>query len=107
MNGNDLIGHYEVFNPWAEVDPILLMRGISPRLEDLRDKTIGLFAADYKVASSPTLAVIERKLRERFPLLKLNWFRFPRQIEVTGTEHKGRFEEWIKQIDAAITGLGD
>jgi hypothetical protein len=96
----------EVLNPWAEVDPILL-RGLSPRLEDLRGKTIGLFSADYKVASTPTLAVIERKLEERFPSLRFSWFRFPRQTEVIGTDHKGRFEEWVKQVDGAISGVGD
>ena len=106
MNANRLNGQYEVLNPWAELDPVTL-RGISPRLADLKGKTIGLFAPDYKVASRPILTVVEQKLRERFPSLKFNWFLFPYNLDVTETEYKEKFEEWVKGIDAAVAAVGD
>jgi len=103
---NKLNGQYEVLNPWAEADPIPL-RGISSRLADLKGKTIGLFAANAKVASRPTLAVVEQKLRERFPSLKFSWFLFDLNLDVSETKDKSRFEEWVKRTDAAIAAVGD
>ena len=103
---NKLNGQYEVLNPWAEVDPIPL-RGISPRLVDLTGKTVGLFVANAKVASRPTLTVVEQKLRERFSSLKFNWFLFDFNLAVSETKDKARFEEWIKGIDAAVAAVGD
>ena len=99
-------GQCEVLNPWAEVDPIPL-RGISPRVTDLTGKTIGLFAALYKPASRPILTVVEQKLKERFPTLKLSWFLYDYNVKVTESEDKARFEEWVKGVDAAVTAVGD
>jgi hypothetical protein len=99
-------GQYEVLNPWAEVDPVPL-RGISSRLTELTGKTIGLFAANAKVASRPIMSVVEQKLRERFPSLKFSWFLFDHNLNVIETKDRTRFEEWVKGIDAAVTAVGD
>ena len=103
---NKLNGQYEVLNPWAEADPVPL-RGISPRLVDLTDKTIGLFAINYKIASRPILTVVEQKLKERFPSLKFSWFLFDYNLDILETEDKSRFEEWIKGVDVAAVAVGD
>ena len=66
-------GQYEVLSPWAEADS-MLVRSISPRLEDLNNKTIGLFCSKYKVASLSILKTVERKLKEKFPTLKFSLF---------------------------------
>jgi hypothetical protein len=108
MNTNKTNGKYDVLNPWAEVDPVPL-RGISPRLTELNNKTVGLFCSS-KPASRPTLTIVERKLRERFPSLKFSWFLFDYNLaisEITETKDKARLEEWIKGIDAAVTAIGD
>ena len=47
----DAPAQYEVLSPWAEVDPIPL-RGISPRVDTLAGKKIGLFA-NFKRAAKP------------------------------------------------------
>ncbi len=101
-----LNGQYEVLNPWAEVDPVLL-RGISPRLVDLKGKTVGLFVANAKIASRPIITVVEQKLRERFPSLTFSWFMFDHNLDVTETKDKARFEEWAKGIDAAVAAVAD
>ncbi len=106
MHTDKLDGQYEVLNPWAEVDPIPL-RGISPRLAELKGKTVGLFVANAKVASRPIMTVVEQKLRERFPSLKFSWFVLDQNLEVTETKEKARFEEWVNGIDAAVTAVGD
>ena len=40
---------YEVLSPWAEADPVPLS-GISPRLEDMTGKKIGLFCNSKRAA---------------------------------------------------------
>jgi hypothetical protein len=97
---------YEVLNPWAEVD-LIAVRGISPRIADLSNKTIGIFCAMSKRASRPILVVVERKLKERLPTLKFSWFEFGLNREATGTADKERFEEWLKGVDTAIYAVGD
>jgi hypothetical protein len=106
MEDDDMKCQYEVLHPWAEADPIPL-RGISPRLADLSGKTIGLFAANAKVASRPILTVVERRLRDRFPSSEFSWFVFDHNLNVVETKEKARFEEWVKGIDAAVTAVGD
>lgn len=97
---------YEVLNPWAEADPIPL-RGISPRVTDLWDKTIGLFCFTFKVASVPILNVIEKKLKEKFPAIKFSRFVWPFNLEVAETDEKTKFEKWLKGVDAVVTAVGD
>jgi hypothetical protein len=96
---------YEVLNPWAEVDPITL-KGLSPRLKDLTGRKIGLFI-NSKIASSPMQAAVQQRLRERFPTLEFSRFAFMPNLEVSETEDKSRFLEWIKEVDAAIFAVGD
>ncbi|MBW1863672.1 MAG: hypothetical protein JRJ02_15090 [Deltaproteobacteria bacterium] len=96
---------YEVLSPWADANPIPA-REISPRVKDLTNKVVGLFAG-AKVAASPILAVVEKKLKERFPTLKFTRFHFSESMEVVETIEKAGFEKWVMGIDTAITAVGD
>ncbi len=96
---------YEVFSPWAEVDPVPV-RGISPRLTDLTGKKIGLFS-NNKVSAGPMETVVETKLKERFPTLKFSRFLRSPNVSVVETEDKDKFEEWVKGVDAVIFAHGD
>jgi len=97
---------YEVLSPWAEVDPIPL-RGISPRLDSLSGKKIGLFA-NFKRAARPIQAEVERRLKERFPDIEISLFdsRLP-NVDETETENKEKFTAWAKEMDAVIAAVGD
>jgi len=97
---------YEVLSPWAEVDPIPV-RGISPRVDTLGGKKIGLFA-NFKRAARPIQAVVERRLKERFPDCETSLFdsTLPNVTE-TETENKDRFTAWAKETDAVIAAVGD
>lgn len=97
---------YEVLNPWAEVDQISI-RGISPRLEDLANKTVGTFASTYKVASRPILDAVETRLKQKYPGIKFSQYNHGFNLEVTETDEKARFEEWLKGVDAVISAVGD
>ena len=99
-------GQYEVLSPWADADPIPF-RGISPRVESLTGKKIGLFG-NYKRAASPALKAVEGKLRERFPTSQFGWY-FVSEMNVPEieTNNKGKFEEWLNEVDAVVTAFGD
>jgi hypothetical protein len=97
---------YEVMGPWAEVDPIAL-RGISPRLSTLEGKKIGLFA-NFKRSARPQAAVVEQKLKEKFPTIQTSLFHstLPNVTE-TETANKEKFAVWAKDVDAVVAMVGD
>jgi len=97
---------YEVLSPWAEVDPIPL-RGISPRLDSLSGKKIGLFA-NFKRAARPIQAEVESRLKERFADIETSLFdsRLP-NVSETETVNKEKFTAWAKEMDAVIAAVGD
>ncbi len=94
---------YEVLSPWAEVDPIP-PRGISPRVDSLAGKKIGLFY-NMKRAARPIQAYIEKKLKERFPDCQTSYFEAPSQKYLA--ENKEKYAAWAKEMDAVITAVGD
>jgi hypothetical protein len=90
---------YDVLSPWAQVD-LIPLRGISPRLDSLSGKKIGLFA-NFKRAARPIQAEIERRLKERFPDIKISLFdsSVP-NVDETETVNKEKFTAWAKEMDA-------
>jgi hypothetical protein len=97
---------FKVLNPWAEVDPIQ-PRGISPRLSNLAGKKIGLFA-NFKRASRPILASVEKRLKTMYPDCETSLFD-SRGANVVESETKNResFIAWVKGVDAVILAVGD
>jgi len=97
---------YEVLSPWAAVDPIPV-RALSPRVDTLAGKKIGLFA-NFKRAARPIQAYVEKKLKERFPDSETSLFdsSLPNVTE-TETVNKEKFTAWAKEMDAVIAAVGD
>jgi hypothetical protein len=103
---NKASSDYEVLSPWAEADPIPF-RGISPRVESLAGKKIGLLR-NTKRAALPIMHVIERRLKEKFPTAEFTEFGNLKPNEVIiEQEDKEKFEEWLKGVDAVIAAFGD
>jgi hypothetical protein len=98
-------GVYEVLSPWAEVDPVPL-EGIRPRLDDLGGRRIGLFH-NGKVAAAPILNAVECELRERFDGISFARFGRGENLEVAETPDRGRYEEWVRDVDAVVLAVGD
>ena len=97
---------YEVLSPWAEADPIPL-KGISPRIESLAGKKIGLFR-NSKRAALPIMNVVERRLREKFPTAEFTEFANLKPNEMMiEQDAKNEFEDWLKGVDAVIATFGD
>ena len=97
---------YEVLSPWADVEPIPV-RGISPRLDTLAGKKIGLFA-NFKRASVPIANEVEKRLKERFPNIEISLFHstLP-NVDESVTENRERFTAWAKGVDAVVGMVGD
>jgi hypothetical protein len=97
---------YSVMNPWAEVDPTPV-RGISPRLDNLAGKKIGIFA-NFKRAAMPMADSVEKRLKAMYPTIQTSIFHST-DPNVTETETKRReeFIAWIKSVDGVITLVGD
>jgi len=97
---------YEVLSPWAEADPIPL-RGISPRVDTLAGKKIGLFA-NFKRAARPITAEVEKRLKERFSDIETDLFHSTApNVDESVEANAEQFEAWAKGVDAVIAVVGD
>jgi hypothetical protein len=97
---------YSVMNPWAEVDPTPV-RGISPRLDGLAGKKVGIFA-NFKRAAMPMAESVEKRLKSMYPTIQVSIFHST-DPNVTETETKRReeFIAWIQSVDGVISLVGD
>jgi hypothetical protein len=106
MESSNNGGVYEVLSPWAEADPVSLT-GITPRLENMAGKKIGLFC-NSKRAARLMLTCIENKLKERFPSVSTGWYdaSIPNVPEIESANRE-KFIEWVRGVDAVILAVGD
>ena len=97
---------YVVMNPWADADPVPF-RGISPRIDTLEGKKIGIFA-NSKRAAMPQARTLERKLKGKFPTIEIDIYNSREfNIPVLETENAEKYTAWIKSMDAVVTLVGD
>jgi hypothetical protein len=97
---------FEVLSPWADADPIPL-RGISPRINSLAGKKIGLFV-NPKRAALPIAESIQRRLVGMYPDAEIIMYRsYGANVNEIETENKEAFTAWAKSLDAAIAVVGD
>jgi hypothetical protein len=97
---------YTVLSPWADVDPIQL-RGISPRLQNLAGKKVGIFH-NWKRAAKPVATSITKRLRTMYPDIQITPYdsTLPNVSEIE-TKYRDNFIAWAKGVDAAILVVGD
>jgi hypothetical protein len=97
---------YEVMSPWAEADPVPL-RGISPRIDTLEGKKIGIFA-NSKRSAMPQARMTERKLKGRFSTIQTDIYNsLEFNVAVMDTPNKDKFTAWINSVDAVVALVGD
>jgi hypothetical protein len=97
---------FAVLSPWADVDPIPL-RGISPRIQSLAGKKIGVFV-NPKRAAMPIAESIIRRLGTMYPDVQTIVFHSTEaNVNEIETKNKERFTAWAKGLDAAIAVVGD
>jgi len=97
---------YEVLSPWGEADPKPI-KGISPRLDNLSGKKIGLFA-NYKRAALPIAISLQKRLRSMYPDSQVSIYHSDQWnvIEIE-TENREVFKKWAEGNDAVILLVGD
>lgn len=101
-----LVTQFEVLGPWADVDPIPL-RGLSPRIESLAGKKIGLFV-NPKRAAMPIAQSIESRLKAMYPDVQtIIYHSVGANVNEIETKNKEKFTAWAKGLDAAIAVVGD
>ena len=98
--------HYEVLSPWGEADPKPL-KGISPRLDNLSAKKIGLLA-NYKRAAVPIATSIQKRLRSMYPDSQVSIYHSDQwNVTEIETENRETFKKWIEGNDAVVLMVGD
>jgi hypothetical protein len=97
---------FEVLSPWADADPIPV-RGISPRLDSLAGKKIGLFV-NSKRAAMPISKSVDKKLKEMYPDIQTIVFHSTEpNVNEIETKNRENFTAWVKDVDAVIALVGD
>ena len=97
---------YAVVSPWAEADPVPL-KGISPRIDNLSGKKIGLFV-NYKRAARPIGLAVEKRLKTMYPDSEIRVFYSPEwNVSEIETKNKDKFTAWAKGVNAVILLVGD
>jgi len=97
---------FVVLSPWADADPIPL-RGISPRVQSLAGKKLGLFV-NPKRAAMPIADSIEKRLKTMYPDIQIIKFHSTEpNVNEIETKNKEKFTAWAKGLDAAIAVVGD
>jgi hypothetical protein len=97
---------YQVLSPWADVDPRPL-QGISPRLDNLSGKKIGLFA-NYKRAAMPIARSFQEKLKAKYPDSEFSIYHSTQwNVNEIETNNKEKFKNWLQDKDAVILMVGD
>ena len=97
---------YEALSPWGEADPKPL-KGISPRVDNLSGKKIGIFA-NYKRAAIPIAMSLQERLKSAYPDSKVSIYHSDQwNVTEIETENKDTFKKWVEGKDAVILLVGD
>ncbi len=97
---------YEVLSPWAKVDQSLL-RGLSPRLDSLDGKTIGMFG-DIMDLSIYMLQAVEKEMKKMWPGARFTYLQYHKEtvrIE-KDPQFQPVFDKWACGCDAILAFYG-
>ena len=99
------MGKYKVLSPWAETKNSL-KKGINPRLDTIKGKTIGLYAS-FKEYHPFFMRELERQMKARYPETEFSHYTYivdTQQID-EDKENFPSFKKWLDEVDAVI-GVG-
>lgn len=98
---------YTVLSPWAASEA-QQPRGLSPRLDTLSGKTIGLYA-HFKGHAIKILDEIAKEISKSYPDVTFTHFQYLKEITeiIDDPEWSVKAAEWAKGCDAVITAYGD
>lgn len=96
---------FEVLSPWAATENSV-KKGINPRLDTMKGKTIGLYAS-FKEYHPFFMQELERQMKEKYPETEFSHFTYivdTQQID-EDPENFPAFKEWLEGVDAVV-GVG-
>lgn len=98
---------YTVLSPWAASEA-QQPRPLSPRLDTLAGKTIGLYA-HFKGHALKILDEVEAALRARYPDIKFKRYQYLKEITeiIDDPVYSREAAEWCASCDGIITAYGD
>lgn len=93
-------------SPWSEVDTEKLA-GLSPRLDDLNGKTVGMFG-DFMDLAVHMLKAVEKQLRIRYPKVVFSYLQYRTETTRIDKDEAFRpvFEEWAAGVDCILGFYG-
>lgn len=96
----------KAISPWAEVDTSEY-RGLSPRLDDLNGKTIGMYG-DFMIVSTYLLHAVEKELKKHYPEAKFSYIQYTKETtRIAGDEgFKPQFDAWADGVDCILSFYG-
>ncbi|MCD8325020.1 MAG: hypothetical protein LUC32_08785 [Clostridiales bacterium] len=98
---------YTVLSPWASAasqNPL----GLSPRLDTLEGKTIGLYA-HFKGHAVRILDEVARELEMLYPNIRFSHYQYLKEITeiIDDEEYAPQAAQWASEVDAVISAYGD
>ncbi len=96
-----------VLSPWAEQSNPS-SSGLSPRLDTIDGKTIGMFS-HFKLHAPLMLKVLAEILQEKYPSAKFVHLQYPKDSTeiVNDPEFEPIFKKWLSGVDGVISAFGD
>lgn len=97
---------WTALSPWAEIDGSE-MTGLTPRLETLEGKTIGMFG-DFMISATYMLKSVERELRKQYPTAKFSYLMYEAETKEIAKDRQfyPRFRKWLSGVDCVISFFG-
>lgn len=93
-------------SPWAEIDASG-MTALSPRLETLNGKTVGMFG-DFMVSATYMLKAVEPELKKRYPQASFSYLMYDQEtMEIEKDPNfRSRFQDWLSTVDCVLGFFG-
>ncbi len=94
-------------SPWSEVDTSELS-GLSPRLDTLEGKTIGMFG-DFMILATQMLKAVEKELHKRYPTARFSYIQYKAETVMIerDPDFKPAFDQWAKDVDCILSFYGN
>ena len=98
--------YQNVLSPWAQIDQSHLY-GLSPRLDTLNGKTVGMFG-DFMNTATFMLQVVETEIQKQYPEAKFSHFRYMTETTDIAKDQEVAedFHHWLDGIDCALVFYG-
>ena len=98
---------YSVLSPWAS-SSCMSPRGLSPRLDTLEGKTIGIYS-HFKDLTPKIMAALAKVIGEHYPNTRFKFIQYTKDTTelVNDPEGDAMIKEWLSDVDGVIAGMGD